>query len=76
MPLEAKKMAPVTLNECPVNLNAPERVCNGRFSPCARHKIVCTMAFLVATVSGDLAPGNKGEELVDGAREEIRRICD
>lgn len=40
IPLDAKKMAPVTRNECPVNLAAPVRVCNGRFNPCAKFRIV------------------------------------
>ena len=63
MPLEAKKMAPVTRNECPVNLSAPESVCEGRPKDCAKLRTVWTMAFLVATISCDFIVGNKRDEL-------------
>ena len=61
IPLDARKMAPVTRNEWPVNLAAPVRVCNGRPRLIAKLRIVWTIAFLVATVLPQWEAGNNGE---------------
>ena len=61
IPLEARNMAPVTLNVCPVNRGAPDFVTMSKPRISAILVMVCPVAFLVAGSPVDV--GNNGEEL-------------